>query len=84
MKDDKGNLIADDSDMCKLLNRYSSVFTEEDFTTELTEVSQKFQSSVNEILSDINLDEDLITLKLLGLKKHKSPSNDSLVPHNIT
>ena len=44
------------------------------------EVSQKFKGSVNEILSDINLDEDLNTLKLLGLKKHKSLGIDGLLP----
>ena len=34
-------------------------------------------------MSDINLDEDLITSKLLGLKKHKSMGNNGLVPRIV-
>ena len=65
--------------MCKLLNEFvSSVFTRENLTTELLEFNEKFQGSVNEILSDIKLDEDIITSKLLGLKTHKSRSNDGV------
>ena len=40
-------------------------------TTELPEVIEKFQVNVNEIMSDINLDEQLITSKLPGLKTHR-------------
>ena len=41
----------------------------ENLTMKLLEVNQKFQGSVNDILSDVNLDENLIFLRITGVKK---------------
>ena len=68
LKDETGQLVVDEGDMCKLLNKYfSSVFTLEPNVNEskdIPKIEQVFKGDQTNVLVDIKLNEDSVLKKI--------------------
>ena len=80
LKDNDGNLTADNTTMCSILNSYfGSVFTKEVVGEVMPEVKSKYKQNMNHITS-INLTVDMVLNKLKGMKLNKAAGIDEIVP----
>jgi ribonuclease P/MRP protein subunit RPP40 len=80
LKNSIGELVTNDDEMCNVLNKYfGTVFTDEDITKGLPEVDHVFRSDQGGVLTDIEIDSELVIKKLGKLKANKAPGVDGLV-----
>jgi len=83
LKDKSGQIVIDDEGMCTVLNeQFHSVFTQEINcdVNQLPSISNEFKGDQNDVLSDIDITEELILNYLAKLKLNKAPGPDDLVP----
>ena len=81
LKDNSGNMVSDDKEMCKMLiTFFSSVCTNEFNSVNMPDVV--LQGGCDEMLSDIMVNEDIFSKKLLQLKLKKAPGLDGFVPRH--
>ena len=83
LKNKSGQIIIDDDGMCNVLNeQFQSVFTKESNcdATQLPTVRDAFTGDQNQMLSDIDITDELVKNYLNKLKLSKAPGPDDLVP----
>jgi len=78
LKDLAGNILDDDSSMCKTLNTYfASVITKEK-TDNIPEVKQVFHGGSSRLLSLIDITPDDVFKQISRIKDGKAPGDDSI------
>ena len=84
LKDKNGHMIIDDLGMCNLLNEhFRSVFTVENNAADvgsLPMLQEEFTCDQLNVLTDIDITEDVVFKYLKKLKLNKAPRTDDLVP----
>ena len=83
LKNKSSQIIIDDDGMCKVLNeQFQSVFTKESIcdAVQIPRVRDAFIGDQNQVLSDIDITEELVKHYLIKLKLSKAPGPDDLVP----
>ena len=84
LKDNSGNIVAEDVNICNLLNSFfSSVFTKEDTNCSEEDfpiLRDIFSGDCDEMLHDIIVDDEVVMSRLKKLHVSKAPGVDDIVP----
>jgi hypothetical protein len=82
LKDEKGQVVCDNGQMCEILNEYfATVFVREDLSNVPNPKLNLLDD--NKILDDLVIDKRVLLQKLLQLKDDKAPGNDGFSPFFI-
>ena len=80
IEDDQGNLIKDEKQMATIFSDFfKSVFTKEDITN-IPEPEQIYKGTVEEQLTDININVERVRKKLKAMNATKAPGDDDINP----
>ena len=80
IEDIQGNLIKDEKQMASIFsNFFKSVFTEEDIVN-IPEPEQMFKGTVEEQLTDIDINVERVRKKLKAMNPTKAPGDDDINP----